>query len=217
MNTRRPLWIGLTGGVASGKSAIAAEFARLGIPVIDADELAREVVQPGQPALQAIIDRFGHEALNSDGTLNRRRMRELIFQNPSEKQALEAILHPAIRAAQQARSAAMNGPYQIHVMPLLLETRSQELYDRILVVDCLPATQLARLLRRDGITRQLAESMLAAQTSREQRLALADDVLDNNGSIENLPKKIALLHQQYLRLAARAEHTDALSEFRRQD
>lgn len=201
MNTSRPPWVGLTGGIASGKSAVAAEFAKLGVPIIDADELAREVVQPGKLALQAIIDRFGSDMLDTLGGLDRRRMRERIFNNPVERQALEAILHPAIRSAQQARAALVGGPYQIHVMPLLAETQSRALYDRVLVVDCSVESQLGRLLQRDGITRQLAEAILAAQASREQRLALADDVLNNNGNVADLPKKVAVLHQQYLCLA----------------
>jgi dephospho-CoA kinase len=202
MSNGHPLRVGLTGGIASGKSAVASEFSKLGAAIIDTDELARDVVEPGQPALQAIIDRFGSGVLDAQGRLDRRRMRERIFQNPAEKQALEAIVHPAIRAAQQARSAAAQGTYQVHVVPLLIDTRSQSLYDRVLVVDCTPETQFARLLRRDGITRELAERMLAAQATREQRLALADDVLDNNGAITELPKKVAVLHQRYLELAA---------------
>lgn len=207
MTRRHPLRIGLTGGIASGKSAVATEFAKLGVPVIDTDELAREVVQPGQPALQAIVERFGSEVLDAQGGLDRRRMRERVFQNPAEKQALEAIVHPAIRTAQQTRSAAAQGSYHIHVVPLLVDTRSQSLYDRVLVVDCTRETQLERLLRRDGITLQLAEQMLAAQATREQRLAVADDVLDNSGTVAELPQKVAALHQRYLELAAAKSKT----------
>lgn len=202
MNEQPPLRVVLTGGIASGKSAVATEFSKLGIAIIDTDELAREVVEPGQPALQAIVERFGHDVLDAEGRLDRRRMRERIFQNPAEKQALEAIVHPAIRVAQQARTATLSGPYQLHVVPLLADTRSQSLYDRVLVVDCPRETQLARLLRRDGITQQLAEQMLAAQATREQRLAIANDVLVNNGAITELPGKVAPLHQHYLALAA---------------
>jgi dephospho-CoA kinase len=197
-----PLKVGLTGGIASGKSAVASEFARLGVPIIDSDELAREVVQPGQPALRAIVERFGEQALDAHGQLDRARMRTRIFANPAEKQTLEAILHPAIRAAQQAHSAKAVGPYQIHVIPLLVETGGKKYYDRVLVVDCAAETQLARLLSRDGISRQLAEQMLAAQATRAQRLNEADDVLDNNDLIENLPEKVAILHHRYLQLAA---------------
>jgi dephospho-CoA kinase len=202
MSDSSPFRVVLTGGIASGKSAVASEFGKLGVPIIDTDELSREVVEPGQPALLKIVERFGPEVLDTHGGLDRRRMRERIFQNPAEKQALEAIVHPAIRAAQLAKTASAKGPYQIHVVPLLVDTRSQSLYDRVLVVDCPRDTQLARLLRRDGITQQLAERMLAAQATREQRLTVADDVLDNQGAIEELPQKTAALHQRYLVLAA---------------
>lgn len=196
-----PLRIALTGGIASGKSAVAAEFAKLGVAIIDSDVLAREVVQPGQPALQAIVDRFGSDMLDAQGQLNRARMRVHIFNNPAEKQALEGILHPAIRAAQQARSAQLGGPYQIHVIPLLVESDSKSRYDRLLVVDCPVDTQLARLIKRDGIDETLARQMLDAQATRAQRLAQADDVLENTGEAADLAAKVALLHQRYLQLA----------------
>ena len=201
METKRPLWIGLTGGIASGKSAVASEFARLGVPVIDLDVLARALVEPGQPALADIVTRFGKGILAPDGTLDRRQLRERIFNHPADKQALEAILHPAIRAEQQKLASQLGGPYQIHVVPLLIENQSQGLYDRILVVDCSRATQLARLVKRDGITPELAEQILAAQAGRDERMKIADDVLDNNGSVTELPEKIALLHRHYLQLA----------------
>ena len=201
METKRPLWIGLTGGIASGKSAVASEFARLGVPVIDLDVLARALVEPGQPALADIVTRFGKGILAPDGTLDRRQLRERIFNHPADKQALEAILHPAIRAEQQKLASQLGGPYQIHVVPLLIENQSQGLYDRILVVDCSRATQLARLVKRDGITPELAEQILAAQAGRDERMKIADDVLDNNGSVTELPGKIALLHRHYLQLA----------------
>jgi dephospho-CoA kinase len=207
MNSSQALRVVLTGGIASGKSAVSAEFSKLGVAIIDTDLLSREVVEPGQPALAAIVECFGPQVLDEHGGLDRRRMRERIFENPADKQALEAIVHPAVRAAQQAKMLAAMGPYQIHVVPLLADTRSQSLYDRVLVVDCPRETQLARLLRRDGITQQLAEHMLAAQATREQRLAIADDVLDNSGELENLPQKVAILHQRYLQLAAARQHT----------
>lgn len=200
MAANEPLRIGLTGGIASGKSAVAAEFAKLGVPIIDSDVLAREVVEPGQPALQAIVARFGNSMLAADGHLDRARMRAHIFNNPAEKKALEAITHPAIHAAQQARAAHAGGPYQIHVIPLLVESDSQSRYDRILVVDCPEATQLARLIKRDGIPEALARQMLAAQATRSQRLAQADDVLENTGETADLIAKVALLHQRYLQL-----------------
>lgn len=201
-SAQRPLWVGLTGGIASGKSAIAREFARLGVPVIDGDVLAREVVAPGQPTLQALTQRFGKDILLADSTLNRPLMRERIFSHVDEKQALEAIMHPAIRNAQLARSRQLGGRYQIHVMPLLVETHSQPLYDRILVVDCSVDTQLQRLLQRDHITPELAQRMLASQADRELRLRHADEVIDNNGPESAIPDKVAALHARYLQLAA---------------
>lgn len=201
MLSRKPLWIALTGGIASGKSAVAAAFSSLGVPIIDTDQLAREVVAPGQPALAAIVARFSSTVLAPDGSLDRRRLRERIFNHPEDKQALEAILHPAIRAAQHARSAELDGAYQLHVVPLLLETGSQSLYDRILVVDCTRQVQLARLLQRDDISQELAERMLNAQASREQRLSIADDVLENNGPATEIAEKAAFLHARYLQLA----------------
>lgn len=206
MPARKPLWIGLTGGIASGKSAVAAAFARLGVPIIDTDQLAREVVAPGQPALTAIVTRFGPAVLARDGSLDRRRLRERIFNSAEDKQALEAILHPAIRAAQHTRSAELGGAYQLHVVPLLLETASQSLYDRILVVDCTRQIQLARLLQRDDISQELAERMLDAQASREQRLSIADDVLENNGPATEIAEKAAFLHARYLQLAELTPH-----------
>jgi len=203
VHTHRPLWIALTGGIASGKSAVANEFARLGVPIVDLDILARQVVAPGQRALTAIIERFGNAVLKDDGNLDRARLRELVFNDVSQKQALENILHPAIRNAQLAQSAKLNGPYQIHVVPLLVETHSQNRYDRILVVTCHRDTQLQRLLQRDGIQPKLAEQMLNAQVDSTQRLKYADDVIENDGSPSELPAKVAALHRQYLHLAGR--------------
>ncbi len=201
MHTHRPLWIALTGGIASGKSAVANEFSRLGVPIIDLDVLARQVVASGQPALTAIIEHFGTALLNNDGSLNRARLRELIFSDPAKKQALESILHPAIRHAQLALAAQLGGPYQIHVVPLLIETQRQDRYDRILVVTCDRATQLKRLLQRDGIQPQLAEQMLDAQVSSAERLKYANDVLENDGLPSEIAAKVAALHHQYLALA----------------
>jgi dephospho-CoA kinase len=202
MNSSRIPWIGLTGGVASGKSAVAAEFSKLGIPIIDGDELARLVVAPGHSALQAVVERFGPNVLDANGNLDRPRMRERIFNNPDDKQALEAILHPAIRAEQRRRADLAGGPYQIHVMPLLVEIGSRHLYDRVLVVDCPSELQRTRLILRDGIAPELADRILATQATREQRLAAADDVIDNSSSLLSLPSQVAGLHQKYLQLAA---------------
>lgn len=199
-----PPWIALTGGIASGKSSVANEFAQLGVPVIDLDVLARQVVAPTQPAFTAVVNHFGPAILTAEGQLNRRALRERVFNHPDDKRALEAILHPAIRAAQLALAKQLSGPYQIHVVPLLVEKHSEALYDRVLVVDCPRTTQLQRLIQRDGIPAQLAEDMLAAQADRQTRLACADDILENNGDLSALTPQVAVLHQRYLQLATTA-------------
>ncbi|MFI4914740.1 MAG: dephospho-CoA kinase [Steroidobacterales bacterium] len=196
----RPLRIGLTGGIASGKSTVAELFKALGIAVIDADQIAREVVAPGTPLLHALIERFGRALLLPDGSLDRRALRALVFADPAARRELEALLHPAIRARTEALSARAPGPYQIHVVPLLIETHAAERYDRILVVDCDESLQLARLMQRDGMTADQAGAMLAAQGSRAARLAAADDVIVNTGAADLLPPAVAALHKKYLAL-----------------
>jgi dephospho-CoA kinase len=197
----RPLRIGLTGGIASGKSAVASEFAKLGVPVIDADQLAREAVKPGEPALEQLVQHFGPDILNEQSELNRAAMRQRIFNDPGAKQAIEAILHPAVRARQQVLSDSLGGAYQIHVMPLLAETHSAHLYDRVLVVDCPREIQKSRLLTRDGIGVELAEQILNTQADRTIRLQLANDVIDNQGPLSDLQAKVVALHAKYLQLA----------------
>src|SRR5690606_20981910 len=166
------LTIGLTGGIASGKSTVAELFAALGVPVIDTDVIAREVVEPGEPGLAAIRDAFGAEVLTPDGRLDRRRLREIVFADAAKRRRLESILHPLIRERTLARLAAVrNAPYAIVVVPLLVETDFGKLVDRVLVVDVPVDAQLERLASRDGIDRAAAEAMVAAQASRETRLA----------------------------------------------
>lgn len=196
-----PLRIGLTGGIASGKSAVAALFERHGVPVIDTDLLAREVVEPGQSALAAVVAEFGPGILGPDGRLDRRQLRSLVFADPSRRRALELILHPAIRALQLQRVAAVDAPYVVIAIPLLVEGGRREGIDRILVVDCPSALQRQRLLARDGETEAGADAILAAQATREARLAVADDILDNSGPLEALAPAVAALHQRYLDLA----------------
>lgn len=198
------LRIGLTGGIASGKSAVADEFASLGIPVIDADVISRELVEPGQPALGRIVDLFGAEVLDQSGHLDRRRLRELVFADPAQRKRLEDILHPAVRAELARRSQASTGPYQILVIPLLVENRLDYLVDRILVVDTPEATQLERLQARDGVDETHARRMLAAQTSRSARLAAADDTISNTGSLADLRRQVAALHEKYLEMRYQA-------------
>jgi dephospho-CoA kinase len=197
-----PLRIGLTGGVASGKSSAAAAFHALGVPVVDADRLAREVVERGQPALAAIAAAFGPEYLLPDGGLNRRRLRELVFADPERRRQLEAIVHPAVRAAEAASLAGADAPYVVVAIPLLAETGQSPRFDRVLVVDCPESLQKSRLMARDGSSAAEADAMLAAQASRAARLAIANDVLDNSGSLAELDASVRRLHARYLGLAA---------------
>lgn len=197
----RPLRIGLTGGIASGKSTVADFFAALGVPVIDSDALAREVVAPGTPGFAAVVARFGPAILRADGTLDRPRLRTLVFANPAARADLEAITHPRIRALVAERSRAAGGAYQIHMIPLLVEVGMKSQFDRVLLIDCPESLQLERLMQRDGTDEITARAMLAAQASRAERLAVADDVIVNRGDREALQQRVAALHQNYLRLA----------------
>lgn len=194
--------VGLTGGIASGKSAVSALFAGLGVPVIDTDLLAREVVAPGQPALAELVAHFGPEILDASGALDRRQLRERVFAEPQQRKALEAVLHPRIRALAQTRLAALTDPYGLLVVPLLVEAGVYPFIERVLVVDVAPEVQLARLCARDGVDRKLAQAMLDAQASRAQRLARADDVIHNDAGLDALPEQVARLHQRYLDWAA---------------
>jgi len=196
-----PLLIALTGGIASGKSAVARLFAERNVPVLDTDQIARDVVEPGQPALAQIATTFGADVLDASGRLDRSRMRDLVFADPEQRKRLEAILHPAIREELKRRSALAEGPYQIHVIPLLVESGLRGGYDRVLVVDCPEEEQLRRLTARDGSTVEQARNILAAQTSREQRLSVADDVIVNTGTVEDLAGFVATLHENYALLA----------------
>lgn len=202
---RAPLRVGLTGGIASGKSMVAAHFARLGVRLIDADLVARELVAPGQPLLARLVEAFGADLLNASGALDRAELRRRVFDSPAELEKLEALMHPPILAAMVAAAEAASGDYLLMIIPLLVETAAQSLVDRVLVVDCSAAEQIERLMRRDGIDQRLAERMLAAQASREERLALADDVLVNSGSPDELGPKVAELDRFYRRLARSAD------------
>lgn len=199
--------IGLTGGVASGKSEVERRFAALGIHVEDADRAAREAVAPGAEGLAALVAAFGRGILAGDGALDRAAMRRRVFADDAARRTLEAIVHPRVRVALREACLAAPGPYAIAAIPLLAEGGGRDAYpwlDRILVVDVPRETQLARLLQRDGIDRALAERMLDAQVTREQRLAIADDVLVNDGMLQDLDPPVAALHAQYLALAAAA-------------
>lgn len=195
------LRVGLTGGIASGKSAVAGMFAAHGVPIIDTDVIAREVVRPGTPGLEAVFAAFGDAVKAADGTLDRSALRAIVFADDDQRSLLESILHPLIRAASLAQSAAASGPYQIIVVPLLFESPMRNMMDRILVVDCSAATQLARLQSRDAESASRAERMLAAQASREQRLSIADDIIDNDGDLEQTRRQVDDLHRRYLALS----------------
>jgi len=193
--------VALTGGIASGKSTVADQFAALGVPVIDTDVIARQVVEPGQPALSAVVEAFGEEMLAADGRIDRRRMRERVFADPAARQRLEAILHPAIRAEMERQSSLAGGAYQLLVIPLLTEGGRRDHVDRVLLVDVPESVQIKRLMRRDDVSEAQARTSLAAQASRSERLAIADDVICNTGYREDLCQKVARLHEKYLALA----------------
>jgi Dephospho-CoA kinase (EC 2.7.1.24) len=196
--------VALTGGIGSGKSTVADAFSRLGITIIDADVIARQVVEPDTPALKAIEARFGSTILNDDGTLNRRRLREYIFSDSLEKDWLNSLLHPIIHQETQRQIAASTSPYCLWVVPLLVENQLQKKADRVLVIDVSPETQIQRTMARDRVSREHAEQILSAQATREARLAVADDVIDNNGAPDAIASDVARLHAQYLKFAAQA-------------
>lgn len=193
--------VGLTGGIASGKSTVANLFAALGVPVIDTDLIARQVVAPGTPGLGAIVAAFGPEVLQPDGTLDRRRLRELAFATTGRRQQLEAILHPRIRERMEALCSNSGGPYQILVIPLLFESGLETRVDRVLVVDCSESVQRTRLRVRDGESAAGADRLLAAQVDRETRLRRGDDVLVNEGTRDELQRRVQELHANYLHFA----------------
>lgn len=200
--TNRPYRVALTGGIASGKTTVANLFAGLGVPVIDTDVIARAVVEPGQPALAAVVAAFGRDVLDADGRLDRRRMRERIFSDREAQRRLEAILHPAIRSAMERQSREAGGVYQVLVVPLLTEGGRRDHVDRVLLVDVPEAVQVERLISRDGVTHEQAQAALSAQASRAARLAWADDVVANTGRIDDLRTRIVQLDALYRRLAA---------------
>jgi dephospho-CoA kinase len=195
--------VAITGGIGSGKTTVANQFAALGIEVVDADLIAREVVAPGTPALAAITSHFGPEILTEQGLLDRRVLRERIFSDQAAKSWLNALLHPIIRSEMLRQCAAVSSPYCLLVVPLLVENRLTELADRVLVIDVDEATQIERTCHRDGVSREQAQAILASQASRSERLAMADDVLDNqSGTTETIRERILALHETYLAFAS---------------
>ena len=200
----KPYTVGLTGGIGSGKSAVAALFARLGVHVVDTDEIAHELTRPGGEAIASIRAAFGADAIAADGSLDRTAMRRLVFGDARARKRLEAILHPLIRAESARRLERGAGPYAILVIPLLVEggvDRSRT--ERVLVVDCPEASQIERVRRRSGLAEADVRAILSSQATREQRLAAADDVIDNSGSQDALADQVARLHEKYLTLSRR--------------
>ncbi|WP_019277522.1 dephospho-CoA kinase [Vibrio coralliilyticus] len=196
-----PFVVGLTGGIASGKTTVANLFqSQFGIEIVDADVVAREVVEPGSEGLKAIEERWGSGILLHDGTLNRAKLREVIFANEEEKAWINGLLHPMIREKMQADIAKVTSPYGLLVIPLMVENNLQSLADRVLVVDVDKQTQMQRTVERDGVPLEQVESILAAQASRTQRLAIADDVIKNNATNQELLPQITELHQKYLEI-----------------
>ena len=195
------LCVGLTGGIASGKSTVGALFEKLGIPVIDADQVARDVVAPGSAGLAAVAEHFGREFITPDGEMDRRRMREHVFAAPEQRKVLEGLLHPLIKQELRSWRDALTSPYGILMVPILREGGFDTLVDRILVVDVTRETQRSRLIARDDIDATLADNMLNAQADRASRLAMADDVIDNSGAPDALPQQVNMLHNRYLQLA----------------
>ena len=200
----RPFRVGLTGGIASGKSTAAKFFGALGVPIIDTDQLARDVVEPGQPPLERLVERFGPSILTPDGHLDRPVLRTIAFSDAKARADLEALLHPAIGAAAEARSVEAGGIYQILVIPLLVEKSLGTQLDRVLVVDCDEELQIRRLQARDGSTLEQARAILNAQTSRTARLKAAHDVIKNDGDMSAVRDQVATLHTRYLELAQQA-------------
>lgn len=197
------LVIGLTGGIGCGKSTVTAVFARFGATVIDTDQIAHQLTAPGQSTLNAIREQFGAEYFSSDGSLDRTRMRHLVFSDPVAKKKLEALLHPLIREEVRRRLAIVPTSYAIVAVPLLLETGAyHEMVQRILVVDCGLEQQMARVMERSGMTEEDVRAIMAHQIDRGERLRRADDILDNHGSLSELQTQVERLHQQYLSLAA---------------
>ncbi len=193
-----PLVIGLTGGIGSGKSSVTALFAELGVPIIDADSVAREIVAPGEPALQEITSRFGLEILNPTGQLDRKQLRERIFHDQEARRDLEQILHPRIRERMLQHLDTTDAPYVILSIPLLVESQYDYRLDRIVVVDASEQQQLERASLRDEAKIEQIEAAMAAQCSRQERLAAADDVIDNSGTFEQLRIQVQQLHEKYL-------------------
>jgi dephospho-CoA kinase len=201
-----PLRIGLTGGIASGKTAVANMFAEMGAAIIDTDLIARAIVQPGEPALEQLRQEFGDQIIQVSGDLDRAALRQIVFSDVEKRIKLEQILHPLIQQETIRQAEFATGDYQLIVVPLLVESPLRDFVDRILVVDCAEATQVKRLISRDSESEAQARRILAAQASREERLAIADDIVRNDGSLAETRQQVENLHTIYRQLS---QHGDS--------
>ncbi|MGB1801061.1 MAG: dephospho-CoA kinase [Gammaproteobacteria bacterium] len=196
------LRVALTGGIGSGKTTVANQFEKLGTPIIDSDIIARNVVTPGQPCLKKIIHTFDNELLTKQGELNREKLRNIIFNDSKAKEKLEQILHPAIYEEIEKQIAEINYPYCLIVIPLLIETNAMDRFDRILVVDTAEKVQIQRAQQRDNTSEENIERIIKSQVNRQQRLKYADDIIENNLSIEGLNSSVKILHEKYINLSS---------------
>lgn len=201
------LKIGLTGGIGSGKSTVGDHFLKLGVPVIDADQIAHQLVEPGQPALAKIILHFGKDIVDADGRLDRARLRQLVFSDAGQRKVLEAILHPLVGEEMQRRASTLHDPYCVLSIPLLLENGLDKEVDRVLVVDTTPQLQLARAAQRDAASRENIQAIIASQIDRQSRLEAADDIIHNDGDIPSLLAQVNELHAKYLLMAKTCSKT----------
>ena len=193
--------VGLTGGIGSGKSAAANFFQNEGITVIDADDLSREVIEEGTPGFASIVEYFGSKIIDSDGSINREHLRKEVFDDDKKKKLLESIIHPLVRELMVKKIAASKSPYSIVMVPLIFETNSMSNYNRILVIDCDPKIQLERAMLRDNNSKAQIEKIMDTQCSREERISIANDIIPNNDSLENLKIRSIAMHKFYLGLS----------------
>ena len=193
--------VGLTGGIGSGKSAAANFFQNEGITVIDADGLSREVIEEGTPGFASIVEYFGSKIIDSDGSINREHLRKEVFDDDKKKKLLESIIHPLVRELMVKKIAVSKSPYSIVMVPLIFETNSMSNYDRILVIDCDPKIQLERAMLRDNNSKAQIQKIMDSQCSREERISIANDIIPNNDSLENLKIRSIAMHRFYLGLS----------------
>ena len=196
--------VALSGGIASGKTTVSDALAEYGVPIVDTDVIAREVVASGTPGLAKIAERFGDSVIDESGALERHKLREIIFSDASARKDLESILHPLIRTEtvrQLQEHQSAGAPYSVVVIPLLVETDQQKNYDHVIIVDVDPAIQLQRVMARDNSSKKQAESIIASQATRSQRLAVADDVIQNNSSHETVISQVRKVHEKLFKLA----------------